>query len=198
MAKAKTTRNTQVAVSPIRFSATVHRPAGREKSAGWTFLNLPKAASAKMPSRGQVAVEGTLNHHPFTATLEPDGQGGHWLKIDQALREEAGAAVGDVVTVEIAPMAEEPEPAVPPDLKKALSAAPSKVREAWADVTPAARRDFIHWIVSPKKPETRAKRIATACDMLAKGKRRPCCFDRSGMYSKSLSCPVAEDETGGE
>lgn len=25
--------------------------------------------------------------------------------------------------------------------------------------------------------------------MLAKGKKRPCCFDRSGMYSKSLAAP---------
>ena len=37
-------------------------------------------------------------------------------------------------------------------------------------------------------------RIGKACDMLAKGKRRVCCFDRSGMYSKSMSCPVADDE----
>ena len=36
------------------------------------------------------------------------------------------------------------------------------------------------------------KRIASACDMLTKGKRRPCCFDRSGMYAKSLGCPVAD------
>ena len=75
---------------------------------------------------------------------------------------------------------------------KALAAASPKVRAAWSDITPAARRDFIHWIVSPKRPETRVKRIATACDMLAKGKRRPCCFDRSGIYSKSLSCPVPD------
>ena len=38
----------------------------------------------------------------------------------------------------------------------------------------------------------RVKRIETACDMLAKGKRRPCCFDRSGMYGKSMGCPVAD------
>ena len=41
---------------------------------------------------------------------------------------------------------------------------------------------------------TDALRIDKGCDMLAKGKRRPCCFDRSGMYDKSLSCPVADDQ----
>jgi len=79
---------------------------------------------------------------------------------------------------------------LPADLRKALAAAP-KARELWSDITPVARRDFIHWITSGKRAETRAIRIDKACDMLAKGKRRPCCFDRSGMYDKSLSCPVA-------
>lgn len=140
-----------------------------------------------------VSIAGTFNGTPFQATLDPDGDGGHWMKVERDLREAAGADVGDAVTLEIAPMAQEPEPTVPPDLKKALAAAPAKARKVWADITPAARRDFIHWIGSGKKAETRVKRIETACDMLAKGKRRPCCFDRSGMYSKSLSCPIADE-----
>lgn len=175
----------------IRFTATLFRPAATAKCETWTFLNLPREASDKLPSRGQTTVEGTFNGSALQATLEPDGQGGHWLKVDRKMREAAGAVAGDVVTLEIAPVAEEPEPTVPADLRKALAAASPKVREAWSDITPAARRDFVHWIVSPKRAETRVKRIATACDMLAKGKRRPCCFDRSGMYDKSLSCPVA-------
>lgn len=178
----------------IRFRATLMRPKTSEKDDSWTFLTLPKGASAKLRSRGRVAVEGTFNGSAFQATLDPDGKGGHWLKVERKLREAAGAEPGDDVMLEIAPMAEEPEPTVPADLRKALAAAPAKAREAWSDITPAARRDFIHWIVSGKRAETRVLRIEKACDMLAKGKRRPCCFDRSGMYDKSLSCPVAEDE----
>ena len=140
-------------------------------------------------------MEGKFNDLAFQATLEPDGQGGHWLKVDRKMREEAGAEVGDVVTLEIAPAAKEPEPKVPADLRKALAAAPPGVRQVWSDITPIARRDWIHWIVSAKQAETRTRRIRTACDMLAKGKRRPCCFDRSGMYGKSLSCPVADDSS---
>jgi bacteriocin resistance YdeI/OmpD-like protein/uncharacterized protein DUF1905 len=183
--------------SKIRFSATLFRPAAiaGAKVASWTFLTLPKDASAKLPSRGMASVEGTLNGLGFRATLEPDGKGGHWLKVDRTLREAARAEAGDIVTLEMAPVApsQEPEPRVPADLRKALAAAPRKAQEAWSDITPAARRDFIHWITSGKRAETRVKRIETACDMLAKGKRRPCCFDRSGMYGKSPSCPVADE-----
>lgn len=196
----KSTKVANEAASTIRFSATLLRPrlggqaSASDKPADWTFLTLPRETSAKLPSRGQVTVEGTFNGRPLLTTLEPDGEGGHWLKVDRTLPAAAGAAAGDVVTLEIAPVEQEPEPTVPADLKKALAAAPAKTRAVWADITPAARRDFIHWITSGKKAETRVKRIATACDMLAKGKRRPCCFDRSGMYDKSLSCPVADDE----
>src|ERR1051326_8573060 len=43
--------------SRIRFRATLLRPATAPKSAAWTFLTLPKEASAKLPSRGMVSVE---------------------------------------------------------------------------------------------------------------------------------------------
>jgi uncharacterized protein YdeI (YjbR/CyaY-like superfamily) len=67
------------------------------------------------------------------------------------------------------------EPAVPPDLRAAL-AADCAIEAAWRDITPLARRDFIMWIEGAKKLETRAKRIAVACDKLARGDRRPCCY----------------------
>jgi hypothetical protein len=176
--------------SKIRFKAKLFRPAESAKADSWTFLTLPKNASAKLPSRSMTAIEGTINGVPFQATLEPDGQKSHWLKVDRKLREGAGAEAGDVVTLEIAPAAEEPEPTVPADLRTALAAAP-KARALWSDITPIARRDWIHWITSAKQPETRARRIKNACSMLAAGKRRVCCFDRSGFYSKSLSAPKA-------
>lgn len=183
--------------SRIRFTATLLPPRRRiAKDVSWTFLILPREASARLPSRGMASVEGTLNDVSFRATLEPDGQGGHWLKVTRKLREAAGAATGDVATLDIAPVAEEPEPRVPADLRKALAAAPTKAREVWSAITPLARRDWIQWITSGKRAETRVLRIDKACDMLAKGKRRPCCFDRSGMYDKSLGCPVADDSSG--
>jgi hypothetical protein len=172
----------------IRFKAKLLRPAESEKDA---FLILPKNASAKLPSRGMSAIEGTINGFPFQATLEPDGQKSHWLKVDRKLREAAGADAGDVVSLEIAPTAEEPEPPVPADLRKALASAAPKARVLWSDITPIARRDWIHWISSAKQPETRTRRIKNACSMLAAGKRRVCCIDRSGFYSKSLSAPKA-------
>lgn len=177
------------AASKIRFKAKLLRPAENADRESWTFLILPKQASAKLPTRSMTAIAGTMNGIAFQATLEPDGQKSHWLKVDWKLSEAARATAGDAVTLEIVPAAEEPEPSVPADVRKALATAPAKARAVWEDITPIARRDWIHWITSAKGADTRARRIKNACSMLAAGKRRPCCFDRSGFYSKSLSAP---------
>ena len=178
--------------STIRFKAKLLRSAEAVKGSSWSFLVLPGNASAKLPTRGQTTVEGTINGYPFRATLEPDGQQGHWLKVNKKVREAAGAEAGDVVSLEIMPVEKEPEPQVPADLRKALAAVP-KARALWSDITPVARRDWIHWITSAKRPQTRARRVENACEMLAAGKRRVCCFDRSGFFSKSFCAPKAAD-----
>ena len=163
------------AKSTIRFSAKLLRPKAAEKIGSWTLLTLPKNASAKLPSRGMTMVEGTINGFPFRAALEPQGKASHWLRVNKALHDAAGADAVDTVTVEITRAGEEPEIRVPMDLRKALAAAP-QAQALWADITPIARRDWILWISSAKQPETRRRRIEKACAMLASGKRRVCCF----------------------
>src|SRR5215831_8218022 len=105
--------------SKIRFKTKLLQPAESEKADPWTFLVLPKNASAKLPARGMTAIEGTINGYAFQAMLEPDGQKSHWLKVDRKLSEAAGADAGEVVTLEIAPAAKEPKPTIPIDLKRA-------------------------------------------------------------------------------
>ena len=47
---------------------------------------------------------------------------------------------------------------VPADLKKALTSDRQALR-AWEDITPLARNEWICWIESAKKAETRSRRI---------------------------------------
>src|SRR5256885_16655172 len=89
--------------SKIRLRAKLFRPAAIAKVGSWTFLTLPKDASAKLPSRGMTTVEGTINGFPFRATLEPDGQRSPWLRVNRKMREAAGVDAGDVVTPETTP-----------------------------------------------------------------------------------------------
>jgi hypothetical protein len=161
--------------STIRFTAKLIRPSATEKSASGSVLTLPKNVSAQLSSRGMTMVEGTINGFPFRAALEQNGEGSHSLKVNQAMRAAAGADPGETVAVELTRAGEEPELRVPVDLRKALASAPL-ARALWETITPMARRDWILWISSAKEPETRVVRIEKACDMLASGKRRVCCF----------------------
>lgn len=139
------------------------------------------------------SVDGILNGQVFQATLEPDGEGSHWLKLEAALIKSAGVEAGDTVELEMTPVQHEPEPQVPLDMSEALANQPAAEMQ-WDTLTAIARRDWIHWITSGKKAETRLKRINAACDMLASGKRRACCFDRSGIYSKgNMGAPKAAE-----
>jgi Bacteriocin-protection, YdeI or OmpD-Associated/Domain of unknown function (DUF1905) len=175
-----------------KFNVKLLRPVQAGSDTPWAFVVLPKNVSAKLPRRGRTTVEGTINGHGFRATLEPDGQLSHWLRVSQELLMAAGADLGDSATLEILPVEQEPEPEIPSDLLEALVASP-EVRAVWDDISTIARLDWIHWITSAKQSKTRAQRIGNACDMLASGKRRVCCFDPSGYYSKAFSAPKAVD-----
>lgn len=63
----------------------------------------------------------------------------------------------------------------PADLKRALTA-DADAMATWEDITPLARNEWICWIDSAKKAETRSHRIEWGCESLREGKRRPCCW----------------------
>lgn len=64
---------------------------------------------------------------------------------------------------------------VPVDLRKTLISDP-KARAAWEDITPLARNEWICWVESVKKPETRELHIKRVRTELIEGIRRPCCW----------------------
>ena len=64
---------------------------------------------------------------------------------------------------------------MPADFKKALLSTP-KAKAVWEDITPLARNEWICWVISGKKAETRDIRIEKALSKLAGGMRRPCCW----------------------
>ncbi len=64
---------------------------------------------------------------------------------------------------------------VPEDLGKIILAY-EKMRKAWEDITPLARNEWLCWVESAKKLETRNRRIKIMRENLTAGKRRPCCW----------------------
>lgn len=65
---------------------------------------------------------------------------------------------------------------LPNDFKIAIES-DSIVKDIWPTITPLAKNEWICWVQSAKKIETRNKRILVGLDKMRKGMRRPCCWE---------------------
>ena len=64
---------------------------------------------------------------------------------------------------------------LPGDLHETL-VANEVALEAWKDITPLARNEFICWVEDAKQQKTRERRIRRTKEELEEGMRRPCCW----------------------
>jgi len=167
--------------APISFSADL------STIDDTTLVRLPKQASERLPSRGQVAVRTSLGAHDFETVVEPDGRGGHWIRVDDALKRAADVGPGDTAELTLEVSRDWPEPDVPDDLAAALAEAPAKIRAVWEDITPMARWEWVRWVQATSNPETRQRRVEVSISKMDNGKRRPCCFDLSSCTDPNLS-----------
>jgi hypothetical protein len=176
-----TTMSQRIGAPAIRFDATL------DTIDTSTIVRLPEKASRALPSRGQVAVQGTINGHGFQTVLEPDGSSGHWLRLDRKLQRTAELSPGDTATLEIETLKEWPEPEVPRDLAVALAAAPHKIQDLWQQITPMARWEWVRWVKATPNADTRKRRVEVTISKMKGGKRRPCCFNLASCTDPSLS-----------
>lgn len=155
-------------MTPIRFQAKLWKPEGVGVG---TFVTLPRSASAKLGAKGRVPIEGTINGFAFRSSAFADGEGSHLIQVNATMRAGAKAEPGDTAEFSITPASDDVAVKVPADVTKALRARPA-AKKQWADITPKAREEFVAWIASAKKDDTRARRIEMAVERLAAGARR--------------------------
>ena len=104
-------------VSPVKSASAVRFEATLYTIDGSAIARLPDKASKQLPSRGQVAVQATVNGHVFQTVIEPDGEFGHWMRMDARQQRAAAIRAGDTTAVELVPLDNWPEPQVPQDLQ---------------------------------------------------------------------------------
>lgn len=168
------------AFEPTAFETQVQQIGDR------LIIPLPEAASADLPSRGQVAADVEIGGYAFATVIEPDGRKGHWIRVDDALRDRLSLEARAAVVGELTPIRTWPEPQLPDDVAAALAGAPD-LDAIWKDITPMARWEWVRWIGATKNPQTRERRIEVSVDKLRSGSRRPCCFDLSSCTDPEVS-----------
>jgi len=91
--------------------------------------------------------------------------GKNLIGLSKAARADLGVAIGDEVTASIALDTAERTVEVPEDLAAALDADP-QLRAAFDKLPYTHRKEHVRAITDAKRPETRARRIAAAVEML--------------------------------
>src|SRR4051794_33271500 len=126
----------------------------------------PKAAFGK--ARAPVKV--TLNGYTYRSTIAHMG-GPPFIPLRKSHREAAGLQVGETVEVRLELDTAPRVVTVPADLKKALRAV-AGATERWKALSYTHQREHVEAIDEAKAPETRARRIARAVDMVTSGRGR--------------------------
>ena len=132
-----------------------------------TGLRVPPAVVAKLGSGERPAVRCTLNGHTYRTTVAPMG-GEFWIPVAAAVREAAGVAAGQVLSVRLELDTAPREVDVPADLAKALKR--DKQAQAFFDaLSYSNKRRIVLSIEGAKTQETRERRIAKAVEQCRAG-----------------------------
>lgn len=141
------------------------------------YVSVPK--NSKLPKEQEIKVEGVINGFPFRSTIEDLN-----LEVSKTMLTASKSKIGESVSVEITYVDDETETRIPIELSKLLKSN-QQALQVWNDTTQIARGDWVLWIASAKKAETRLIRIEKAISMLSSGKKRICCFGGRNWLIKS-------------
>ncbi|MGD0737076.1 MAG: YdeI/OmpD-associated family protein [Terracidiphilus sp.] len=151
--------------NPLKFKAQL---IGRGPGGAWTYLPIPFSVPEVFGRKGQVPVRATINGFTFRNSLMPRA-GVHILGVGKDILAAASASTGDTVEVELAFDDAPRTVAVPADLQAALARHPAQAK-AFDEFSYSHKKEYVDWIESAKKPETRLKRIEKAIEVLASRK----------------------------
>lgn len=142
----------------MEFKSVLYRPEG---VGTWTYFNVPFDVEEVFGKKGQVAVKGTINNIEYKGRIMPHGDGTHFMVVNKVLRDRLGVNQGDEVRVTMqvddAPRTVD----IPEDFQVMLDQN-SSARNIFEGFSYSHKKEWMDWITSAKKPETRARRIQKA------------------------------------
>jgi Bacteriocin-protection, YdeI or OmpD-Associated/Domain of unknown function (DUF1905) len=149
----------------MRFRATI-------QLAGKTATGIPVPAEVveALGSGKKPPVRVTIGGHTYRSTVASRGER-YLIPLSAENRERAGVGAGDQVDVHLELDSEPRTVAVPPDLADALASAP-EAGQFFDGLSFSQQQWYVIPIEQAKTPETRARRVTKAIDMLREGRKR--------------------------
>jgi hypothetical protein len=153
----------------VEFTALIKRFKTQGEKTGWTYIDIPASlAETLMPGNKKgFRVKGSLDGHPFAGiSLLPMGGGNFILTLNATIRKKIKKMPGAKLNVK---MEVDTKPILPPkELLECLEDEP-KAMERFRGLPKSHQNYFTQWINQAKTEPTKAKRIASSINALAKG-----------------------------
>ncbi|HEU0015080.1 MAG TPA: YdeI/OmpD-associated family protein [Longimicrobium sp.] len=143
----------------------------RESDGGGAYVEIPFDVERAFGAK-RVKVAATIDGEPYRGSLVRMGGDCHMLIVLKGIRAKIGKGPGDEVAVVVREDTEPRRVEVPADLADAL-AAHAEARAFFDRLSYTNQREYVAWITSARRDETRRTRISRAVQMLAQGKREP-------------------------
>lgn len=150
------------------FDVRLEKPEGIDSA----YLVVPFDVAEAFGRRSLLRVKVTFDGYVHRGAIMPDGKGKHYMGLNRSVREAIGKSAGDIVHVTMQLDTEERIVDVPEAFSAAL-VADGRAKARFERLPYSHRREYVEWIESARRPETRSSRIHKAIEMLKAGVKEP-------------------------
>ncbi len=152
---------------PIKFKTKLYRPEGTGTG---TFFPFPFDTQKLFGTQANVKVEITIDNYTWRGLLANMGDPTHCVvvrrEIREAIKKDAGDPIDVIIKLDTKPRIVE----VPDDIQKALAKHKSE-NEFFQSLSFSHQKEYVEWVTSAKKQETRDSRLEKMIEMLRNKKK---------------------------
>lgn len=141
-----------------------------ERGSG-AFVFFPFDLEKTFGTKGQVKIKCEFDGAPYKGSIVNMG-GGPCIGVLKVIREQLGKQAGDTVHVKLWKDEEPRIVEVPEELQEAFKGNPRE-QEVFEKLSYSHKREYVQWIESAKRAETRSERIRKTIQMLGNGIKSP-------------------------
>lgn len=138
-----------------------------------TYVNIPFDVEETYGKKGQVKVKANIEGVEYRGSLaKMQKDAPHILVVTQAIRKQINKSAGDEVKISLIVDTEKREIEIPKDLSVLLEKN-KKAKEFFAKLSYTNSKEYVRWIESAKKAETRESRLNATIEKLLAGYSNP-------------------------
>jgi len=141
-----------------------------ESDQGACFIRVPTEALTVLGQRKRVPLKVTINGYTYRTTIAVYS-GKSYIGVRRDVREAAGVAAGDPLTVGLE-YDDEPRTVDLPDVLRSALEADAASAAAFEKLSHSRKKELIQWVTGAKRAETQARRMEQAMVMLRPGRRQ--------------------------